>query len=179
MAKAARGKKSAGKKAGGKKSASKKSASRKSAAKKSQAKTKSRKAAKPAKKPARRKVLAGAAPTPRKPAVKPKPAALGLVEAAGAPVQALAAGSKQGAVINCVNGALDSNQPGWNADGRGDGRKMGGDFHYDVNGMRAFLDVVRACLAPQFTLTIDDGLIAACVADTVADAKFDILKKTT
>jgi hypothetical protein len=80
--------------------------------------------------------------------------------------------AKRVAVINCVNGALDANRPGWNRDGRGNGRTMDKDFHYDVHGMPAFLGVVSRCLAPTYALTIDSTLVQACVPATVTTMKF-------
>ena len=82
------------------------------------------------------------------------------------------------AVVNCVNGALDANRPGWNSDGNGNSRIMGKDFHYDAHSMPAFLGVVSRCLAPTYTLTIDSTLVQACVSATVANLKFLVFNTT-
>jgi hypothetical protein len=81
-------------------------------------------------------------------------------------------------VINCVNGALDANRPGWNSDGQGDTRAMDKDLHYDVHSIPAFLGVVSRCLAPTYALTIDSSLVQACVSATVATVKFLVFNKT-
>jgi hypothetical protein len=81
-------------------------------------------------------------------------------------------------VINCVNGALDANRPGWNSDGQGDTRAMDKDLHYDVHSIPAFLGVVSRCLAPTYTLTIDSPLVQACVSATVATLKFLVFNNT-
>jgi hypothetical protein len=86
--------------------------------------------------------------------------------------------AKRIAVINCVNGAMDANRPGWNSDGQGDKRAMGKDFHYDIHSMPAFLGVVSRCLAPNFTLTIDSILVQACVSATVANLKLLVFNNT-
>lgn len=82
------------------------------------------------------------------------------------------------AVIDCVNGALDANRPGWNADGHGDSRTMDKDLHYDVHSIPAFLGVVSRCLAPTYTLTINSTLVQACVSATVANLKFLVFNNT-
>jgi hypothetical protein len=81
-------------------------------------------------------------------------------------------------VVNCVNGALNANRPGWNGDGHGGSRAMDKDFHYDVHSMPAFLGVVSRCLAPTYTLTIDSTLVNACVSATVTNLKFLIFNNT-
>jgi hypothetical protein len=82
------------------------------------------------------------------------------------------------AVVNCVNGAMNANRPGWNSDGNGDSRTMDKDFHYDVHSMPAFLGVVSRCLAPTYTLTIDSTLVQACVSATVSNLKFLVFNNT-
>lgn len=86
--------------------------------------------------------------------------------------------ARRAAVVNCVNGALDANRPGWNSDGNGDSRTMDKDFHYDVHSMPAFLGVVSRCLAPTYTLTIDSTLVQSCVSATVANLKFLVFNNT-
>jgi len=54
--------------------------------------------------------------------------------------------AKRAAVIECVKGAMGTNFPGWNDDGRGLSRAMDTDFQANVNSMQALLDVVRDCL---------------------------------
>jgi hypothetical protein len=86
--------------------------------------------------------------------------------------------AKRADVINCVNGALDANRPGWNNDGHGDNRVMDKDLHYDVHSIPAFLGVVSRCLAPTWKLTIGSPLVQACVSTTVANLKFLVFNNT-
>ena len=104
-----------------------------------------------------------------------------LMEAAQPVVSGRAArddNARRAAVINCVNGALNANRPGWNDDGHGNSRTMDKDFHYDAHSMPAFLGVVSRCLAPTYTLTIDSTLVNACVSATVANLKFLVFNNT-
>jgi hypothetical protein len=100
------------------------------------------------------------------------------VEPSAALTKPALGGGKQAAVIGCVNGALDTNRPGWNADGSGNGRTMDKDLHYDVHSVPAFLGVVSRCLSPTYTLTIDTPLVQSCVSATVATVKQLVFKKT-
>jgi hypothetical protein len=85
---------------------------------------------------------------------------------------------KRIAVITCVSGAMDANQRGWNDDGRGLSKKMDDDFGYNKNSMPAFLDVVRACLKPKYSLdTDDDNFIEKCVSATVAELEHLIIRQ--
>jgi|SRR5262245_8879164 len=87
--------------------------------------------------------------------------------------------AKRTAVIECVNGAMDTNFKGWNDDGRGLGKNMETDLRADVNSMQGLLDVVRGCLKPDFVLdTNDDTYVRACVTSTVSQVINRTVKKT-
>lgn len=85
--------------------------------------------------------------------------------------------AKRGAVIRCVNSAMDANQPGWNSDGNGNNRTMS-SFGYTANSMPAFLGVVANCLAPTYTVAVDKMSMDDCVSATVDGLKLLIFKNT-
>ena len=92
------------------------------------------------------------------------------------PIRARAVDPKLSAVVACVNGVLDANNPGWT-----DENVMGDDLPvpYTSITMPAFLSRVKQCLSAHYALTNIASLVTPCLAATVARARLLIYDKTT
>jgi hypothetical protein len=148
----------------------------------------------PAKKPTAKakkatKVAKKAAPAGK---AAPQPTGLGRTEFAAmlAPKPAMPkpaparTDDSRAAVVDCVNRFMDVNRHGWNADLKGDDRKMGANYHYPPPSIPVpVLEDIRTCLnnrRPQpYTFPTTPALVAACAAGSVADMKYEIWQVTT
>jgi hypothetical protein len=122
---------------------------------------------KAAKKVALRKKIAPKKP----PAAKKKTAKKAPVPKAGGDVQPAATATlalrptKDQAVVDCVITVLNSNNPGWNADGRGEGRTLA-DLRVPAG---LFLSQVNRCLRPKgFMIVVTNALTEALATGTIA-----------
>lgn len=78
----------------------------------------------------------------------------------------------QSAVFTCVNNYLNTNRPGWNADGAGNDKALS-DLHLPVP---LFLDSVRRCLEQSVHYTFDVTAVAAKIlGGNVSKAKQEIV----
>jgi hypothetical protein len=85
------------------------------------------------------------------------------------------------AVVASVNGFMDDNRPGWNADGQGDTRKLGADYHYPAPSIPApvLTDIRGRLNGKGYTFVITPALVQKCIAGTVGDVKYEIWQVTT
>jgi hypothetical protein len=75
---------------------------------------------------------------------------------------------------------MDAEHPGWNADLKGESRKLVADYHEQPQSIPLVLNTIRKCLNKKgYTFKTAQALVQACIVGTVGDMEYEIYKVTT